>query len=91
MLTPEVDEFFRCLGASKCRLLHGLSVPDEGDDGSVMVGIRFDIEQFDAGNGLDGGDDLVDDISPPPLAEIGDALYDLSHDGTTIPVHQHSL
>ncbi len=46
----------------------------EGDDGAVVIGVQFAVEDGNAVYRTDGIDDGVDDSGVAPFGKIGDAL-----------------
>ncbi len=58
---------------------HVIRPADEGDDGTVVVGVGADVEHLDAGHSADGVGDGVVDLWVAAVAEVGDTLYERLH------------
>src|ERR1700694_2086498 len=70
----EVDLFGRDRGAGHRRIDHDRRLGDEGDDHAGVGGVGLDVDDAGA-RGFDRIGDRGDDIEPPTLREIRDALY----------------
>jgi hypothetical protein len=75
-MAVEVDEFDGFAGAGESGFDDDLRGRGEGDDAAVVVGVEFEVEQDDAGQGADGGGDGFDGGAVAAFGEIGDALYE---------------
>ena len=69
-----VDQLGGALRAGQRRLQRRLGRRDKGEHRAVVIGIAVRIEYDHSGNGADGLADGVDDLRPPAVGEIGDAL-----------------
>jgi len=52
---------------------------NKSHNGPVMIRVRLAVQQHRPGNGLDGANDLIQDVHPASFAEIGNAFYDCFH------------
>jgi hypothetical protein len=79
VVIPHVDELGGTLHSPESRLADRLGRADEGDDRAVRVGTRVDVQQRDAGHGLDGVGDLPDERLVTPFGKVRHALDDPFH------------
>ena len=79
-LLLHVNEFVRLAGGSKQRLFHRIEAADRLYGKAIEVGIRLIADQFHAGPAAKGIDDLLDDVAPRAVAEVGIRKDVLSHD-----------
>ena len=82
-MRPEVDP-----GQGRCEQRadagpNRLRVADEGQDAAVVGPVGRDVEQAQARNAPDGGSDLLHGDPISSLRDVGDALDDRSHLGSS--------
>ena len=65
--------------SSNGRLDNPIRLCDECYNRTVMVGIGLAVQQDSAGDRLDSGDDLIQNVRPASFAEIWNAFYNFSH------------
>jgi hypothetical protein len=77
-MRTQVDVCQRLLEKRQRRGLERLPVAHEREDGTVVRGVGRVVEQLHAGNGAYGVHAAVDDVGPPPLADVRDG-FDEGH------------
>src|SRR5262249_33123534 len=75
----QLDQSRSSLRARDRRANNSIGRSDKRDHGAVVIGVRLAIKQHRSRNRFDSGDDLIDDFSTTPFAEIRDALYNATH------------
>ena len=80
-VVAQIDQGDGALDAAEGGLDYGCGGAGEGDDGAVMIGIQFAVEDGDAAHGADGFDDGVYLGGVAAFGEIGDTLDKLGAGG----------
>ena len=78
-MRPEVDPGHGDLEEGEEGRLEPRLVPDQGENASVVVLVRLDVEDADARPALQGIDGFIDDAGPAPLADVGNGFDDPWH------------
>src|SRR5262249_21073497 len=79
----EVDEPGRALDDPEGRFDHGLWLAGAAQHPAVVVGVHLAVEERRARHGRDRLDQLVDDLAPATFGEVGNALDQSGHDGSS--------
>ncbi len=75
----EIDQLGGDFDRVESRLFDRFRFADEGQNGTIVIGIRMLIEKRHALNRGNGRSDLGDDLWPPRFAEIGYTFDDFGH------------
>src|SRR5262245_61469523 len=75
----QIDQFCGSFSASNCGADYEIGSCYKRDHRAVVIGVRLAIKQHRPRNRFDSGNDLIDDFSTTPFAEIRDTLYNATH------------
>ena len=81
LVDVHVDQLDGLPGPREGPLRDGRAVPEERDDGPVVVRVELHVEDPDPGHGPDRGGDRVHDLAAPPFGEVRHALDEFPHGG----------
>src|SRR5215813_2005802 len=75
----QIDQFRSSFSAGNSGADYEIGRRYKCDHGAVVIGVRLPIKQHRPRNRFDSGNDLIDDFSTTPFAEIRDTLNDTTH------------